>query len=733
MEMTGRALHISDLHYGMGHQGTLMPAFKAVLFDDFRLMAEVHGPWDLVIFSGDLVQSGSANEYQALEYFLSEIWECFNRIGFQPKLFCVPGNHDLVRPSSGSPVAKAMAHWWDGADVSNELFDAPSEYRHLVDKSFSNYSAWLQNTRIPLVTCVNGVLPGDSMASVDINGIAIGLVGLNSSWLQIRGGDLKGALHVDTRQLLGVCGDPDAWSRQKDVTLVVTHHPVDWLHLNSQAEWRSEIDTNGRFDMHLFGHMHEPGLHSNQSGGGSNRRGLQAASLFGLEQVGDRRIDRRHGYSLISFSKRGDSVDASIFPRTARVILSGERRLVPDVDLGLDRNDAIRVDIRSRERGGNGAADGMLNKELIDKIDSNVLLAIRRTLPEKGAWGQVRKAERERSVASLRSGECLWMVAEWGVGFDTFLAVIAAELGVGGIYYGLECDVTSRRQTILQTIQDRAGTSLEEICLALSTLDACLLVIDDVREDISGDDAVDFSEVLTIISEYCPKVRLIVKSRVKSLIARCTEVTIKALDDFDSALYVRAWQQGKCAQIDEGTLARILRHADGDPRRLDSLLEDFEMFGVDELAALNPDLEMEVGTQAVGVSPIIASEILRLRASPDSKRLLELLQVLAMFPRGEAFESVKRFNGAMGFHPKYAKELRRLALLETAEVASLSGQTDKVLLVPVPVREAVYEEMSSDLFNRLSLKVVNLYFGEDWGAKGLKASKVRFDDGNCSA
>ena len=61
----------------------------------------IAGPWDLVLFSGDLVQKGT--EYAQLETIFGKIWDCFRQLGCDPKLLAVPGNHDLPSPYGTEP------------------------------------------------------------------------------------------------------------------------------------------------------------------------------------------------------------------------------------------------------------------------------------------------------------------------------------------------------------------------------------------------------------------------------------------------------------------------------------------------------------------------------------------------------------------------------------------------------------------------------------------------------
>src|ERR1700704_2530925 len=98
-------LHITDLHQGMADQDWLWPTTRRALFDDLAKVHEHAGPWDLVLFTGDLTQRGSADEFKRLEDTLGELWNHLGGLGSHPFLLAVPGNHDLVRPADpNSPI-----------------------------------------------------------------------------------------------------------------------------------------------------------------------------------------------------------------------------------------------------------------------------------------------------------------------------------------------------------------------------------------------------------------------------------------------------------------------------------------------------------------------------------------------------------------------------------------------------------------------------------------------------
>jgi hypothetical protein len=74
------------------------------------------GPWDVVIFSGDLTQSGARDEFDKLDEILQELWAQFAALGCSPKLIVLPGNHDISRPAQLKAELRLMKRWWSEAE-----------------------------------------------------------------------------------------------------------------------------------------------------------------------------------------------------------------------------------------------------------------------------------------------------------------------------------------------------------------------------------------------------------------------------------------------------------------------------------------------------------------------------------------------------------------------------------------------------------------------------------------
>jgi hypothetical protein len=328
----------------MPGQAHLWPNVEEIFFDDLNFLRKQVGTWDLVLFTGDLTQRGTNSEFDEVDKLLQKIWSRFNEWGFTPALLAIPGNHDLIRPEDQSDATLlTLLHNWDLPVVHNTFWNkADSPQRALISNIFQNYIKWWEHTPIMKPPILNsGCLPGDCSASFKVGDFKVGVVGLNTAYLHLADGNFKNKLHLDVRQLNAVCnGNGADWTKQHDLCLLLTHHPVTCLSAKALKHFSDEIHyPPERFACHLFGHMHEPDLSAMSQGGGNERRRQQGCSLFSLEPFDDKAEKRKHGYSLCELKLEDNEFRLRIWPRHASEIKGGGRTIDRDTSFDLDKYD----------------------------------------------------------------------------------------------------------------------------------------------------------------------------------------------------------------------------------------------------------------------------------------------------------------------------------------------------------------------------------------------------------
>ncbi len=140
-------LHLTDFHQGMKEHSWAWPGVKDIFFEDLKKLYKKCGPWDLVIFTGDLTQQGSDEEFQKTDSILDELWNHLGELGSDSKLLAVPGNHDLVRPKNiNDPLVLLLRQWNQQQVVRDNFWNSPdSPYRQVIRKAFDNYAGWYRN------------------------------------------------------------------------------------------------------------------------------------------------------------------------------------------------------------------------------------------------------------------------------------------------------------------------------------------------------------------------------------------------------------------------------------------------------------------------------------------------------------------------------------------------------------------------------------------------------------
>ncbi|RZI59361.1 MAG: metallophosphoesterase [Rubrivivax sp.] len=754
-----RVLHLSDLHLGLIGQDWMWPTFRTALYEDLRNMHARTGPWDLVIFSGDLTQQAGSDEFDQLTRLLIDLWEHIKGLGSVPKLFVVPGNHDLARPAKMDPAGKVMTAWWDDAAVQADFWkSSDSHYRQAVAKWFENYEAWVDQvgTAIPFLATVRGILPGDVAATFQKGSNRIGLIGLNSAWLQCAGGDFLGRLCVHPRQLMGVTANaPDAWCARHDFRLLITHHPLAWLHPTSQKLWAEELNTDGRFDAHLFGHMHEARSRSTSISGGPIRHEIQAASLFGLESYGEDKIERSHGYAVIQIPAVGGARSIRIWPRILRKKSGASPRLVADQDWLLTEDNYC--DLVLDPVVGTTISEGLIPTPAPeDRIDplaittgiKDVLARLTRPVAFNEAHAAVRKGERSVFLAALKEKRQAWLVTDWGLAGDEFIYGVQLQLlGRRGPIYYLDLHKFHTQEEVVEGLSERIGCGFTRLCSGLADEGEAILVLDDVELEqvasATGDTSAIAQQIqglVQVILDYCPELCVIVRSRSAPSDTSLQVIELTALDEPDTALYLGAHPKGGAHLTKPDAAGRLHRHTDGIPFQIDIALKEMDVVGLRDLLEIDTDV---AGKQIVNrdVSPSLARTIQELAEARDdvSSRAYALLKVLAMFPQGEQYARVRRFFGTRAFFPGHATRLVELALVEAVSVSLIGNQGSiaedgRALVVRRPVREYIIRSLSDAELRTLSSKALSLYFGDEWELRGIRTpADLKFKDSRCSA
>ncbi len=748
-------IHFSDIHVGVSDQDWLWPRSDFLLMNDLERVYKRVGNFDLLIFSGDLTQQGNSGEFDRFTEITRRIFQRLAEFGPVPKLITVPGNHDLRRPppeSAGGAMLRKFAgqpelhrSFWKEYQEGYAPAEGDLSYKKFIDTAFAPYLSWRDDVvaeGLHAKPAAIGYLPGDASYKIECEGGTCGVVGLNSSWLQLGAGDYEKQLYVDPRQLHAVTNSrPDDWAAANDYNLVITHHPVEWLHPDCASYWNSDITPPGRFDLHLFGHMHEPRSASIALGGAEARRSIQAASLFGLETYGDGSKQRIQGYSANRLADDGSTRIYSNWPRIEKAQVGGERRIVPDSSQSIDEETAsFEMVWQSPNRpttsisvSSPATVGTVLTDAKIEALDFN-LATIRHHSPDARAHTKVRRVESQQCLAAIETERAVWLVCDWGMGEDGFIASIRAARGIAPeSTYRLDMSAYDSREAFLDSVRLRFATSFEDVCVAIADGGPNILILDNI--DVSRDRGLpagafekDIEQLIEIVRDYAPDTLIFARTQRPPIGNLMTSIELRALDEADVAIYVRESELGGERYGKPDAVSILFRHTDGIPSRLDAALLDLELVSLNDLLASNPDINESSGS-IVSAPPALVSTINELRYSEDDGELraYRLLLALSALPQGERLTRIRRFDGPKPFHLSHARLLQQKVLIDTASVSTIIG-TDhedamsKALVVPRPVRDYVRDTMDEATARSIDRTSLELFFGGEWQSGKIESS-----------
>jgi len=318
-----RWLHLSDLHLGCRGED-LWWQMQEEWEPSVKEMARRLGPPDLLLISGDLANRGAPEEYAKVDRLLDTLlgWLRDATGAPDPLIVAIPGNHDLQRPQGRTAFAYRVLERYDqGAGdedvrtLDEELWDRRDA--SFVEPLFSGYQEWFRRRLLLDLQRRAKKLhlsrfPGDFCLELEIEGaFPLCLVGLNSTWQQYRGGSFEGKLTIPARQFQAALEDPGAGNplevfKRHPRALLMMHHPPGWLSRLGCRAFDEAIYPANRFDLCLFGHMHEGRTLSVAVSGGTPRYYFQAPSLFGLEHYGTLQEDRLFGYAWGTLAAGGE-------------------------------------------------------------------------------------------------------------------------------------------------------------------------------------------------------------------------------------------------------------------------------------------------------------------------------------------------------------------------------------------------------------------------------------------
>ncbi|MFE7274518.1 metallophosphoesterase [Streptomyces sp. NPDC057623] len=236
---------LSDLHWPCSPEPE-REQYIAVLLDHLRDVHANEGSPDFVIFTGDIAQSGRAEEYDSVSEVLFAPLRAI--VGEDTPLLFVPGNHDMDREEAQFKAAHLVTDLKDADAV--DAFLKHARQRDNFGDPFRNYETFVRRWG-PAGT--EDVYHWSH--DVVVAGRRCRVLGINSAWSGYYHAAQSGTDDDRGRLLLSISQIPRLES-DVDYALFAQHHPFDWLHqqISAPAVQRLRLE----YQAGLFGHLHDP-------------------------------------------------------------------------------------------------------------------------------------------------------------------------------------------------------------------------------------------------------------------------------------------------------------------------------------------------------------------------------------------------------------------------------------------------------------------------------------------
>lgn len=290
-----RILHFSDFHLDGRH----IDKAKYVLNYMLKALNEIRKDQkiDLVLFSGDMLVQGG----KGFNDDLKQGFENFHEVVITPLMQCLdlpeshfiftPGNHDIDRNADSSRFEDNLEKDAQSLEGIIGLTTAPDvkDYTKRVEafKSFEKeyYSKYTDGINYHWNRFA-------STFEMDIDGVSVGIVSLNTVWRC--GKDDKNKIALGLNQIT----EQSAFMEGKQVRIALTHYPISFLKEVERVDVLKKCAEN--FDMVFNGHSHR-GLanfqapYKNEVFMEINASGTLAGNIY------EQHIDFKNSFQIIDY------------------------------------------------------------------------------------------------------------------------------------------------------------------------------------------------------------------------------------------------------------------------------------------------------------------------------------------------------------------------------------------------------------------------------------------------
>ncbi|WP_160328351.1 metallophosphoesterase family protein [Pseudomonas sp. EpS/L25] len=256
-------LHLSDFHIGKAEHSQSSIVEKILKIVELKIKKD--GEPDFVFITGDIANKGLKSEYERFWEIFIEPLEVLIPSLLSEKLFLIPGNHDLNRDKNDAfdrtLLLQPTGPYFAPEEKSLSRRDiVVARFEEFIAHDVTGYSDLFQKS------------DGAYSVVLEKNGCSVGIVGINTAWLCKDDHDYK-------RLTPGKSLLEQALLKTKgtDLTIVLGHHPIDWLSSDHARPIASILGQN--HTLYLHGHMHDAWV-SPDYGSGNHFLSIQCGAAF---------------------------------------------------------------------------------------------------------------------------------------------------------------------------------------------------------------------------------------------------------------------------------------------------------------------------------------------------------------------------------------------------------------------------------------------------------------------
>lgn len=252
-------LHLSDIHFNANSEWRdSITRDSFIQYLDVLIKDNPELKPDLIFCTGDIAfgeikASSLSEQYQQAKDFFDKLLKSCGLDAPLPKerLFVVPGNHDVNRQRINQLLQNGLL---------DSVKDKSDSY-YISSKFETSNNSDLKDVLVRLNEYgefVESYLPHQHTdddrycfsKTLEVNGVTIGVGGLNSAWSCSGEMDDRSVLLAARWQLNKITTN----LRNADIKIGLIHHPVDWLHSSERIEASQRFEQE--FDFMLHGHIH---------------------------------------------------------------------------------------------------------------------------------------------------------------------------------------------------------------------------------------------------------------------------------------------------------------------------------------------------------------------------------------------------------------------------------------------------------------------------------------------